>query len=87
VQRGESIGLTGNTGNADSMQGEDQHLHFEIRTGMFLGPGLDGRVDPAKLYGMAPIGWTFYEGHGQKVFRPNGLGFKIRGVNLRERVE
>jgi len=40
------IGKTGNTGNASTMKGEDEHLHFEIRTGIDLGKGLDGRLDP-----------------------------------------
>lgn len=86
VKRGDMIGLTGNTGNARSMTGEDQHLHFEIRTEQFPAKGLGGRVDPADLYGRAPIGWTFFEGHGQK--RPlTGLGLKVRNVNVREHVE
>jgi murein DD-endopeptidase MepM/ murein hydrolase activator NlpD len=88
VRRGEMIGLTGNTGNAKLMHGEDQHLHFEIRTSMFAGQGLDGRIDPARLYyGIAPIGWTFFEGHGQKALRTGGLGLRVRGVNMREYVE
>ncbi|AKJ30507.1 M23 family metallopeptidase [Caldimonas brevitalea] len=83
VARGEVIGLTGNTGNAQSMQGQDQHSHFEIRTIPSPGLGLGGRVDPATLYGAAPTGWTFFEGHGHKV-RTTGIpGLKI----VRERIE
>jgi murein DD-endopeptidase MepM/ murein hydrolase activator NlpD len=86
VRRGDMIGLTGNTGNAQSMRGEDQHLHFEIRTVNFPGKGLGGRIDPASLYGSAPIGWTFFEGHGQKLSTA-GPGLKVRGVNVRERMQ
>lgn len=83
VKRGDLLGLTGNTGNATSMRGEDQHLHFEIRTIRWPGTGLDDRMDPAKLYGLAPIGWTYYEGHKQK--QPlSGLGLKVKGINVRE---
>ena len=40
------IGKSGNTGNAKNMKGDDEHLHFEIRTDINLGKGLDGRLDP-----------------------------------------
>ena len=46
VGDGEEIGATGNTGNASSMKGVDQHLHFEIRTQRNCGLGLKGRQDP-----------------------------------------
>lgn len=47
VKEGDVIGKTGITGNAKDMKGEDQHLHFEYRTGgASLGKGLDGREDP-----------------------------------------
>ena len=47
VQEGDIIGQTGTTGNAKGMVGEDQHLHFEYRTGgARLGKGLQGRDDP-----------------------------------------
>jgi len=42
------IGKTGNTGNAENLKGEDEHLHFEIRTDIDLGKGLEGRKDPNK---------------------------------------
>ena len=87
VKRGDKIGYTGNTGNAASMRGMDQHLHFEIRTIPDPGFGLGGRIDPARLYGRAPIGWTFFEGHGQKVVTASASGLKIPGVNVRERIE
>jgi murein DD-endopeptidase MepM/ murein hydrolase activator NlpD len=86
VRKGDQIGLTGNSGNASSMRGADQHLHFEIRTARWVSKGLDCRIDPATLYGTAPIGWTFYELHGQKRSL-TGDGLKVRGVNVRERVE
>ena len=47
VKEGDVIGKKGITGNAKDMKGEDQHLHFEYRTGgASLGKGLDGREDP-----------------------------------------
>lgn len=87
VKRGDLLGLTGNTGNAASMRGEDQHLHFEMRTTRHSGTGLDGRMNPAKLYGIAPIGWTYYESHQQKKQVLVGLGLKIKGINVREVVQ
>jgi murein DD-endopeptidase MepM/ murein hydrolase activator NlpD len=85
VKRGDQIGYTGNSGNARSMQGEDQHLHFEIRTVRNLrANGLASRLDPAKLYGRAPIGWVFLEDHGQKISSGGVLGLKVPGVNVRE---
>lgn len=86
IKRGDLIGYTGNTGNAQSMQGEDQHLHFEIRTMAFPSKGLGGRLDPATLYGHAPIGWTFHESHGAKVSLA-GVGLKVKGINVRESME
>ena len=47
VNEGDIIGKTGITGNAKDLTGEDQHLHFEYRTGgAQLGKGLKGREDP-----------------------------------------
>ncbi len=47
VREGDPIGKTGNTGNASNLKGEDEHLHFEYRTGgSTLGKGLAGREDP-----------------------------------------
>lgn len=63
VVRGQVIGQTGNTGNARSMTGEDQHLHFEIRTALYPGRGLAGRIDPKFLYPRIPIGCTILD-HG-----------------------
>ena len=47
VSEGDIIGKTGTTGNARNMVGDEQHLHFEYRTGgSKLGRGLKGREDP-----------------------------------------
>ena len=47
VKEGDVIGKTGISGNANNLKGEDQHLHFEYRTGgARLGKGLNGRDDP-----------------------------------------
>ena len=55
VKIGEQIGLTGNTGNASTMKGLDQHLHFELRTTPTPGKGLEGRLSPIKLFGVCPL--------------------------------
>jgi murein DD-endopeptidase MepM/ murein hydrolase activator NlpD len=84
VSRGDVIAYTGNTGNASTMRGEDQHLHFEIRTMPIPGADLANRFDPATFYGRAPIGWTFFEGLGQKVTSFGGRpGLKAVGINVR----
>jgi murein DD-endopeptidase MepM/ murein hydrolase activator NlpD len=55
VKLGQPIGLTGNTGNASSMKGEDEHLHFEVREQVITGLGLDGRISPLKVFGTCPL--------------------------------
>jgi len=52
---GQQVGLTGNSGNARSMRGKDQHLHFEIRTVPIAGRGLGGRMTPLKVFGHCPL--------------------------------
>lgn len=55
VRKGQRIGLTGNSGNAESMRGLDQHLHFEIRTIPRPGKGLEGRMSPKEVFGHCPL--------------------------------
>ncbi|RDV06448.1 M23 family peptidase [Sphingorhabdus pulchriflava] len=55
VRRGEQIGLTGNTGNAASMRGDDCHLHFELRDVPAPGRGLSNRLSPLHLFGECPL--------------------------------
>jgi len=55
VTRGQQLGLTGNTGNASSVRGPDQHLHFEIRTVPLPGRGLAGRFSPMVVFGRCPL--------------------------------
>lgn len=55
VRRGEQIGLSGNTGNARGMRGEDQHLHFEVRTRPLPGRGLAHRYSPLVIFGECPL--------------------------------
>lgn len=55
VRKGEQIGLTGNSGNAGSMRGPDQHLHFELRTRPLTGLGLSGRYSPMAIFGHCPL--------------------------------
>jgi len=55
VKLGDMIGKTGCTGNADKMQGEDQHLHFEVRETPLPGLGLDNRKSPLSLFGVCPL--------------------------------
>ena len=52
---GELLGKTGCTGNAAGMKGDDQHLHFEVRTDPLPGLGLIGRKSPLDLYGVYPL--------------------------------
>ena len=88
VDAGQFIGLTGNTGNADSMTGDDQHLHFEIRTIDLPGKGLGGRLDPKDLYGVTPLHTTVHDSrlpalsNGGWMKRSTGMGLKVRGVNM-----
>lgn len=55
VRLGQMIGLTGRSGNAGTMRGEDDHLHFELRTVAFPGRGLEGRLSPFTLFGRCPL--------------------------------
>jgi murein DD-endopeptidase MepM/ murein hydrolase activator NlpD len=48
VREGQTIGLSGNSGNARTTP---PHLHFEVRTVARLGKGLVGRIDPGELLG------------------------------------
>jgi peptidoglycan LD-endopeptidase LytH len=54
VSLGQALGQTGNTGNAKTMKGEDQHLHFEIRTEKSVGRGLGGRRSPGQIFRTPP---------------------------------
>lgn len=55
VKLGQQIGLSGNSGNAAAMKGEDCHLHFELRTIAVPGPGLVGRISPLHLFRTVPL--------------------------------
>ena len=46
VKEGDTIGKTGNSGNASNMLEKDQHLHFELRTQPESKKGLDGKKNP-----------------------------------------
>jgi murein DD-endopeptidase MepM/ murein hydrolase activator NlpD len=56
VKCGDRLGAAGCSGNAAGMTGDDQHLHFEVRTVPFPGLGLDGRKTPLELFGVCPMG-------------------------------
>jgi RHS repeat-associated protein len=49
VNEGDVIGKTGNTGNAFNMQGEDEHLHFELRETDAIIGGMQKRRDPNEI--------------------------------------
>lgn len=56
IKAGDQVGYTGNSGNAHNMKGEDQHLHFEIRSSAKPGPGgPPRRISPFVLYGVCPL--------------------------------
>jgi peptidoglycan LD-endopeptidase LytH len=66
VEAGDPIGRVGVTGNAvhlkpgDDMSllalpGKEDHLHFEFRTILHPGVGLQGRLDPKDIYGKCPL--------------------------------
>lgn len=55
VTAGQQIGKTGNSGNAISMIGPDEHLHFEIRTRPLTGLGLADRISPLEVFGVCPL--------------------------------
>jgi murein DD-endopeptidase MepM/ murein hydrolase activator NlpD len=55
VKQGDSIGATGNTGNAKNLPRKEDHLHFEIREKAICGKGLQGRISPFKVYGVCPL--------------------------------
>jgi murein DD-endopeptidase MepM/ murein hydrolase activator NlpD len=57
VSKGDVIGQTGKSGNANDLESFQQHLHFEIRgTGEGLSEGFGGRINPAELYHAPPLG-------------------------------
>jgi murein DD-endopeptidase MepM/ murein hydrolase activator NlpD len=87
VRKSDVIAMTGNTGNASNLKGEDQHLHFEIRTMLEPGSGLAGRIDPASLYGFAPIGVTYFEPHHGGLTVAGWPGLRVPGVNIRSSTE
>lgn len=58
VTAGQSLGTTGNSGNAAHLAHSEDHLHFEVRTIAHPGLGLEGRISPAKWYGAPPYGST-----------------------------
>jgi murein DD-endopeptidase MepM/ murein hydrolase activator NlpD len=85
VAKSEIIAYTGNSGNAASMRGENQHLHFEIRTAPRVGKGLADRVDPADLYGIRPLAFTIHQAHALASVAKGGRpGLKVPGFNVLE---
>lgn len=82
VVRSQVIGCTGRTGNQSNQEGEDLHLHFEIRTEVRPAPGMAGRIDPASLYGRAPVNMMFVQGHGGKPLTGGAGGVKVAGINV-----
>jgi len=66
VAKGGIIGYTGNTGNAKTMKGLNQHLHFELMAKGRPASGLAGlawgqRYNPADIYGIAPLNQRVYD--------------------------
>ena len=84
IKQGDIVGYTGRSGNASKIAPGDAHLHFEIQTGMFPGAGMTGRINPADLYGRAPIGYTVLEAHGQKLLKATAPGLKLSAADMRK---
>ena len=82
VMRSQVIGTTGRTGNASNLEGADFHMHFEIRIKPRPGPGMAGRIDPASIYGRAPVNTMFVQGHGAKPPTEDFSGLRVPGVNV-----
>ena len=82
VAAGEFIGLTGNTGNARTMKGVDQHLHFELRTIKFPGLGTPGRLDPQCIYGFVPLHDTIHDPRSPETLSMGRTGIKMPGFNI-----
>ncbi|MBP1616053.1 MAG: peptidase [Bacteroidetes bacterium] len=70
VEAGQVLGLTGTSGNASGMEGEEQHLHFEIATTSSFGSGLDTRIDPMPFLNM---------NNGMQNLIPSGGAPTVRG--------
>lgn len=61
---GQMIGFTGNSGNAHTMKGDDEHLHFEIRTSARPLPGgVPKRIDPIGVFETCPLDQTIFESY------------------------
>ena len=55
VEMNDLIAKTGNSGNAESLASSEDHLHFEIRTKLAPGLGLNNRVSPLAVFGKCPL--------------------------------
>lgn len=55
VSQNDLICLSGKTGNAQGLATKEDHLHFEIRTIVSPGLGLQGRVSPIVIFGKCPL--------------------------------
>lgn len=56
VAAGTQIGMTGNSGNASTMKGDDEHLHFEIRSSVRPPPGGEPvRLSPLTVFKVCPL--------------------------------
>ncbi len=85
VKRGDMIGRTGQSGNAKGQSLDDAHLHFGIHTTELPHKGLTGHVDPAELYGIAPINSVFVERFDKNLKIKGASGLLVPGVNVLER--
>jgi len=68
VKKGDFLGETGNSGNAITCTGGDQHLHFECRTEIAPGLGLGGRVEPNLI-----VQTKFYTQNANKIQTNTGV--------------
>jgi len=61
IKAGEQIGFTGNSGNASTMKGLDEHLHFELRESARPTRGQAGRITPLTVFKVCPLHAPIYE--------------------------
>ncbi|MCA1856349.1 M23 family metallopeptidase [Massilia oculi] len=55
IKAGDFVAYTGSSGNASNLKGEEEHLHFELRTSVRPLPGEKGRLSPIEIFRKCPL--------------------------------